>query len=227
MCAGYVNDPVGRLTMVKLSSSLPSRFSNIPVTRAILLIVYCFICCSKVVLRWWYGDREKQGRCWGVASIMFRLCFGSLPVGIRSSFDFLPYCLSHKIEGCGYKDTTFYLYFVPFNAENRQWRDIFIVFCEKGAGIERKFVLLHLHLPRAAAMFSEEDGKLRLSEYRRKISFSLPSESRFDRKVNRWAEHYILEGVTSLCFWSSKLPQSNNGQEHCRGNSTGCIIYSP
>ena len=45
---------------------------------------------------------------------------------------------------------------------------------------------------------------------------------------SRWVEHYILEGVTDALFLvESKLPQSNWGQEHWRGNSTECSIYSP
>ena len=70
----------------------------------------------------------------------------------------------------------------------------------KSCFIPHLFVFLQLHLPDAAVMSSVDDGKLRINERRRKDSFCMPSESRFDRKANRWVEHYILKGVTDALF---------------------------
>ena len=49
----------------------------------------------------------------------------------------------------------------------------------------------------------------------------LPVDGVFTRRDACEVEHYILEGVISLCFWLFELPQSKAEQEHCRGDCHG------
>ena len=64
--------------------------------------------------------------------------------------------------------------------------NFFSLFSFWNAEIQIKFVILHLHLPVAAVIISEESGKLRVSECRRKISFCMPNGSRFDQRSTNW-----------------------------------------